>query len=117
MFKITGLATGYTYRIELRAETIAGEGSASSLSAITCDTPPPVHRFRIASRSEVSTRFEWDRPLFATHCPILGYVLFGGTSASSLVKIGSTSSESLTSFEYTHAAADQEMYYQATVRT
>ena len=50
-YKVEGLATGYTYRVEIRARNIAGEGSGSSLSAITCDTPPAVDNFRVTSRS------------------------------------------------------------------
>ncbi|CAJ1392525.1 unnamed protein product [Effrenium voratum] len=105
-FQKIGLATGYTYRSEVKAFTAKGEGLPAVMSVSPCNEPGAVGNLRVLQRTGSLIRLGWDPPTDTGECPILGYIVMAGTSTATLVKIGTTSSVLETAFNYVPASPD-----------
>ncbi|CAE8682339.1 unnamed protein product [Polarella glacialis] len=105
-FTKVGLATGYTYRFEVKAFTAKGEGSASVLNVAPCNEPGAVGNLRVLQRSGSFIRLGWDPPLATGECPILGYIVMAGTSVSTLAQVGTTPSALDSAFNFVPASPD-----------
>ncbi|CAE7771797.1 Ttn [Symbiodinium pilosum] len=110
-FQKVGLASGYTYRAEVKAFTAKGEGTAAVLEVAPCNEPGAVGNLRVLQRSGTLIQLGWDPPTETGACPILGYIILAGTSVSTMVKVGSTTSVLQTTFNYVPSAADVALVF------
>eukprot|EP00930_Biecheleria_cincta_P038762 TRINITY_DN26639_c0_g1_i1.p1 TRINITY_DN26639_c0_g1~~TRINITY_DN26639_c0_g1_i1.p1 ORF type:complete len:4930 (+),score=584.21 TRINITY_DN26639_c0_g1_i1:1092-14792(+) len=110
MYQKVGMATGYTYRFEVRALSAKGEGEASALNVAPCNEPGPIGNLRVLKRTGGYIRLGWDAPTDTGECPILGYIVMSGTSAS-MAKVGSTPSVLDTAFTFVPSSPDQSFVF------
>jgi predicted phage tail protein len=106
----TGLATGYTYRFDVAAVTAKGAGTSTRFKAVPCSVPGAVGNLRVLSRSTSLIRLGWDAPESSGACPILGYVVFGGTAKNAMAKVGTTPTVLDTAFDFRPGSGDQGFY-------
>lgn len=95
--EVEGLASGNTYRTELKAQTEYGEGEPATMNTIICERPGRPTNLTIIRRNERETIFEFGPSVLVTTCPILGYILWAGyrNATSSFVQtVGRTSAKS-----------------------
>eukprot|EP00929_Paragymnodinium_shiwhaense_P071746 TRINITY_DN36441_c0_g3_i1.p1 TRINITY_DN36441_c0_g3~~TRINITY_DN36441_c0_g3_i1.p1 ORF type:complete len:6381 (-),score=1386.64 TRINITY_DN36441_c0_g3_i1:118-18219(-) len=109
-FSRVGLATGYTYRTEVRAITAKGEGKPAAFNIVPCNVPGAAENFRVLERSGEVVRLGWGPPVDDGACPILGYIIYAGTTTANMGIVGTTPSVIDTAFDYQVASADQDYY-------
>jgi len=109
-FAWTGLATGYTYQFEVRALTAKGEGHPAVLSVVPCLAPSSVENFRVLVQTASLIRVSWKPPRDSGGCPVLGYIIFAGTSINNVARVGSTSSALDTAFDFIPGSGNQDYH-------
>ena len=72
------------------------------------DAPRDLH---VTSRTGSAIHLKWTAPAANGGCPILGYIVFGGTDANALAAVGTTPSSVHTTFLYAAGAANTDFYF------
>eukprot|EP00439_Symbiodinium_sp_Y106_P051756 s3186_g6.t3 len=111
VFQKVGLASGYTYKAEVKAFTAKGEGTAAAIEVAPCNEPGAVGNLRVLQRSGTLVQLGWEPPTETGACPILGYIVLAGTSVATMAKVGSTTSALQTTFNYVPSAADVALVF------
>ncbi|CAE7779180.1 TTN [Symbiodinium sp. CCMP2456] len=111
VFQKVGLASGYTYKAEVKAFTAKGEGTAAAIEVAPCNEPGAVGNLRVLQRSGTLVQLGWEPPTETGACPILGYIVLAGTSVATMAKVGSTTSVLQTTFNYVPSAADVALVF------
>ncbi|CAE7949925.1 Ttn, partial [Symbiodinium sp. KB8] len=111
VFQKVGLASGYTYKAEVKAFTAKGEGTVAAIEVAPCNEPGAVGNLRVLQRSGTLVQLGWEPPTETGACPILGYIVLAGTSVATMAKVGSTTSVLQTTFNYVPSAADVALVF------
>eukprot|EP00928_Gymnodinium_smaydae_P022346 TRINITY_DN18808_c0_g1_i1.p1 TRINITY_DN18808_c0_g1~~TRINITY_DN18808_c0_g1_i1.p1 ORF type:complete len:4341 (-),score=787.41 TRINITY_DN18808_c0_g1_i1:161-11695(-) len=111
-FSRVGLATGYTYRFEIRVITTKGPGLPYEFNVIPCNVPGAVENARVLEQTTDVIRIGWNPPTDTGECPILGYTIYAGTATNAMAKAGTTPSVMDTIFELVPGASGVDYYIQ-----